>query len=58
MTSFDVVVTVGERYREARTRYGESNWLDTNERISEEIKSELDHALGFDLYDLFPEIEK
>lgn len=57
MTSFDLFVTVRERYRDARIRYGESDWLDTNERISEEIKSEFDRALGRDLYELFPEIK-
>lgn len=55
MTSFNKIVTVRERYREARTRYGESDWLDTNERISEEIKAELDRMLGYDLYSLFDE---
>lgn len=58
MTSFDKIVSVGDRYSEARSRYADSDWLSTNERISEETKAEFDAILGFDLYDLFPEIKK
>ncbi len=56
MTIDDVVTTVRERYREARGRYGDSEWMATNERISLEIKSEFDSLLKSDAYGLFPEI--
>ena len=58
MTSFVSITSVEDRYNEARLRYGESAWLDTNEKVSLEIKKEFDKLLGYDLYLLFKEIRK
>jgi HD superfamily phosphohydrolase YqeK len=58
MTRLDEITTVADRYAEARTRYGDSQWMRTNERISLEIKNEFDAIIGRDIYELFPEIKK
>jgi putative nucleotidyltransferase with HDIG domain len=52
----DQVVTVKDRYIDARKRYGSNAWIDTNEKLTLEFKEEIDALLGTDLYSLFPEL--
>ncbi len=56
MARSDEVVTIEERYVDARERYGSNAWVETNERLTLEFKKELDDLLETDLYSLFPEL--
>jgi len=48
----DMLVGLKERYRDARERYGDSQWLRDNERISAGFIDEIEGILGYSLDDL------
>ncbi len=56
MARGDEVVTVKDRYIEARKRYGSNPWIETNEKLTLEFKDEIDILLIRDLYSLFPKL--
>lgn len=54
MARGDRVVTVKDRYADARKRYGSNTWIETNEKLTLVFKDEIDRLLERDLYSLFP----
>jgi HD superfamily phosphodiesterase len=46
-------VTIEKRYSDARKRYDDGLWIDTNEKLTLDFKREIDALLGKDLYNLF-----
>lgn len=52
----DELVTIEKRYIDARKRYGDNPWVNTNEKLTLGFKRELDNLLDADLYSLFTEL--
>lgn len=53
LVAHDTLVTIEERYREAKERYGNSSWLTTNEATTREYLDEIEGLLGESVYELF-----
>jgi len=53
LVAHDTIVTIEERYREAKERYGNSKWLTTNEATTKEYLNEIEGLLAASVYELF-----
>ena len=52
LVAHDEPVTIEERFREARERYGDSPWLRTNEATTKRYLDEIERLLGTSVYKL------
>jgi putative nucleotidyltransferase with HDIG domain len=56
MAKSDEIVTIEDRYADARKRYGSNAWIVTNEKLTLVFKDQIDRLLEADLYSLFPDL--